>query len=61
MSAASQLCKRALINQPRCALSRHKLLITILAARRNKSRSGLAPNNSIFGVTARAAEFFDRA
>ncbi len=60
MSAPRQLWIRALINQPRCALSRQKLLITILAPR-NKSRSGLAPNNSIFGVTARAAEFFDRA
>lgn len=60
MSTPRQLCIRALINQPRRPLSRQKLLITILAPR-NKSRSGLAPNNAIFGVTARAAEFFERA
>lgn len=60
MPAPRQLYIRALINQPRCALSRQKLLVTILAPW-NKSRSGLAPNNAILGVTARAAELFDRA
>ena len=49
----------ALVNQPRYLFSGQKLLITILASGK-KSRGGLAPNDGIFGVTARAAEFFDR-
>ena len=46
---------RAFVKQPVAVISRHKLLIAVLACRYD-ARRGLATKDRIFGVAERAAE-----